>query len=92
MSNIKLVHSGGNSVSITTPTSNPASNRTLRVPGNADGTILTSKFGPSFAARNNSAQTITNGTTATMQFDIEVAPAKMDFHPQVLALSIYDMR
>ena len=71
MSNIKLVHSGGNSVSITTPTSNPASNRTLRVPGNADGTILTSKFGPSFAARNNAAQTITNSTTAVMQFDTE---------------------
>ena len=71
MSNIKLVHSGGNSVSITTPDSNPAANRTLKVPGNADGTVLTSKFGPSFAARNNSAQTITNNTTATMQFDTE---------------------
>ena len=71
MSNIKLVHSGGNSVSITAPDSNPASNRTLKLPGNADGTVLTSKFGPSFAARNNSAQTITNSTTATMQFDTE---------------------
>ena len=42
MSNIKLVHSGGNSVSLTTPDSNPAANRTLKVPGNADGTIITS--------------------------------------------------
>ena len=33
MSNIKLVHSGGNSVSITTPDSNPAANRTLKLPG-----------------------------------------------------------
>ena len=41
MSNIKLVHSGGNSVSITAPDSNPASNRTLKLPSNADGTILT---------------------------------------------------
>ena len=41
MSNIKLVHSGGNSVSITSPDSNPASNRTLKLPSNADGTILT---------------------------------------------------
>ena len=71
MSNIKLVHSGGNSVSITTPDSNPAANRTLKVPGNADGTFLTSKFGPAFAARNNSSQTITNSTTAVMQFDTE---------------------
>ena len=37
MSNIKLVHSGGNSVSLTTPDSNPASNRTFKLPG-ADGT------------------------------------------------------
>ena len=32
MSNIKLVHSGGNSVSLTTPTSNPASNITFKLP------------------------------------------------------------
>ena len=37
MSNIKLVHSGGNSVSLTTPTSNPSSNVTFKLPG-ADGT------------------------------------------------------
>ena len=36
MSNIKLVHSGGNSVSLTTPTSNPASNITFKRP-QADG-------------------------------------------------------
>ena len=32
MSNIKLVHSGGNSVSLTTPTSNPSSNVTFKLP------------------------------------------------------------
>ena len=37
MSNIKLVHSGGNSVSLTTPTSNPSSNVSFKLPG-ADGT------------------------------------------------------
>ena len=37
MSNIKLVHSGGNSVSLTTPTSNPSGNITFKLPG-ADGT------------------------------------------------------
>ena len=36
MSNIKLVHSGGNSVSLTTPTSNPSSNITFKLP-QADG-------------------------------------------------------
>ena len=47
MSNIKLVHSGGNSVSLTTPDSNPAANRTYKLPGNADGTILSSTSGSS---------------------------------------------
>ena len=37
MSNIKLVHSGGNSVSLTTPTNNPASNVTFKLP-QSDGT------------------------------------------------------
>ena len=36
MSNIKLVHSGGNSGALTTPDSNPAANRTFKLPG-ADG-------------------------------------------------------
>ena len=38
MSNIKLVHSGGNSVSLTTPTSNPSSNITFKLP-QADGSV-----------------------------------------------------
>ena len=43
MSNIKLVHSGGNSVSLTTPDSNPAANRTFKLPGNADADIVTTQ-------------------------------------------------
>jgi len=41
MSQIKLKHSGGNSVIIAAPDSNPASDRTLKLPSNADGTVLT---------------------------------------------------
>ena len=41
MSSIKLKHASGNAVSIAAPESNPASDRTLYVPSNADGTILT---------------------------------------------------
>ena len=41
MSQIKLKHSGGNSVIIAAPDSNPASDRTLKLPSNSDGTILT---------------------------------------------------
>ena len=42
MSQIKLLHSGGNGVILAAPSSNPASDRTLTLPGDADGTILTS--------------------------------------------------
>ena len=43
MSSIKLKHSGGNGVIIAAPSSNPASDRTLTVPSDADGTILTNQ-------------------------------------------------
>tara|TARA_R100000234_G_scaffold30099_1_gene17624 strand:+ start:120 stop:728 length:609 start_codon:yes stop_codon:yes gene_type:complete len=42
MSSLKLKHSGGNGVIIAAPSSNPAADRTLTLPGDADGTILTS--------------------------------------------------
>ena len=41
MSQIKLKHSGGNSVIIAAPSDNPASDRTITLPSNADGTMLT---------------------------------------------------
>ena len=41
MGSIKLPHASGNSVSIAAPQSNPASDRTLYLPSNADGTVLT---------------------------------------------------
>jgi len=41
MSKIKLPHASGNSVSIAAPQANPASDRTLYLPSNADGTVLT---------------------------------------------------
>ena len=41
MRQIKLVHSGGNGVIISAPSSNPAANRTITLPGNADGEMLT---------------------------------------------------
>ena len=43
MSSIKLKHSGGNSVSIAAPTSNPASDRTLLLPSDVNSTIDTLK-------------------------------------------------
>ena len=72
MSNIKLVHSGGNSVSLTTPDSNPAANRTFKLPG-ADGTanqaLITDgsgalSFGTPAAAPGTILQTVYNSTTS----------------------------
>ena len=40
MSSLKLKHSGGNGVIIAAPSSNPASDRTLTLPSDADGTIV----------------------------------------------------
>jgi len=62
MSNIKLVHSGGNSVSLTTPDSNPAANRTFKLPG-ADGSsgqaVVTDGNGAlSFATVNTSSSNL----------------------------------
>ena len=41
MSQIKLLHSGGNGVIIAAPDSNPASDRVLKLPSDGDGTIDT---------------------------------------------------
>ncbi len=71
MSNLKFVHSGGNSVSLTTPDRNPAANRTFKLPG-ADGTanqaLLTDgsgalSFGTPAAAAGTILQTVYNSTT-----------------------------
>ena len=68
MSNIKLVHSGGNSVSLTTPTSNPSSNVTFKLPG-ADGTanqtLITDGSGAlSFATPSSSMVDVWRLTTS----------------------------
>ena len=65
MSNIKLVHSGGNSVSLTTPTSNPASNITFKLPqsdGSAGQVLTTDGNG------NLSWITVAGGLTVAHQF------------------------
>ena len=72
MSNIKLVHSGGNSVSITTPDSNPAANRTFKLPG-ADGTsgqaMVTDGSGAlSFASMPSGGLAMTDQWRWTTQF------------------------
>ena len=41
MSKLKLLHSGGNGVILSAPASNPASDRTLTLPGDANSTVDT---------------------------------------------------
>ena len=86
MSNIKLVHSGGNSVSLTTPTSNPASNITFKLPqadGTANQTMVTDASGAfSFqtqgygvfdAQHGSSAQSVPVTTWTKIELKGEVA-------------------
>ena len=73
MSNIKLVHSGGNSVSLTTPDSNPAANRTYKLPGNADGTILSSTSGSSIQVLEQFYSPCDGSTIATSGGNITLA-------------------
>jgi len=60
MSSIKLKHSGGNSVIIPAPSSNPASDRTLTLPGDADATVLTNQT--NLAATQSSLVKITDAS------------------------------
>lgn len=60
MSKIKLVHTGGNGVFIEAPAANPTADRTLRVSGDADGTLLDSNN-----ITNSSTKGLRNITTST---------------------------
>jgi len=61
MSQIKLQHSGGNGVIIAAPSSNPASDRTITLPSDADGTLArTSDIDVVKLANVNSGSTILN--------------------------------
>ena len=72
MSSLKLKHSGGNSVSIAAPSSNPAADRTLTVDGSADGNIVPSNYGNFFKAYSSGATTVATSTTTTIIPNTEV--------------------
>ena len=93
MSNIKLVHSGGNSVSLTVPDSNPAANRTFKLPG-ADGTsgqaMVTDGSGAlSFATV--STPTYTEYSTQTMSGANSYA-ITITGDPKVFEVSLFEVR
>ena len=77
MSSIKLKHSGGNGVSIAPPDTNPASDKTVKLPA-ANGTLLTTESSPSFrnVAYNGACQIAQRGAsfasvTATGTFPVD---------------------
>ena len=68
MSQIKLKHSGGNSVIIAAPDSNPASDRTLKLPSDGDGTILTSNSSVGKILQVVSSHKVDGFTTTSSSF------------------------
>ena len=93
MSNIKLVHSGGNSVSLTTPDSNPAANRTFKLPG-ADGS--SGQFLKTDGSGALSFATPTSWTTAA-SFDCASAnPSAIEVtglnNPQVVMYVFHELK
>ena len=65
MSQIKLKHSGGNGVIIAAPSSNPAADRTLLLPGDGDSTIDTLGRAGNFlqVVQESTTTQVTNTTT-----------------------------
>ena len=72
MAKIKLnAASGGGSVSIQAPSST-GNDRVFTINASENGLIHTTTLGPAFFARNNNSQTLSNGSTAKVQFDNEI--------------------
>jgi hypothetical protein len=81
MSQIKLLHSGGNGVSIVAPDSNPASDRTLKLPSDGDGTILTTNSSvgkilqvENFVYKNNASTTSSNNSYVATPLTLSITP------------------
>ena len=84
MSQIKLLHSGGNGVSIVAPDSNPASDRTLKLPSDGDGTILTTNSSVGkilqhkIISKNDQSSIASTTPTAIPSFSITITPTASD--------------
>ena len=78
MSNIKLVHSGGNSVSLTTPDSNPAANRTFKLPG-ADGSAGQAMITDGSGSLSFGTPVATSGSIIKTQFYKSPSDAQSTF-------------
>ena len=81
MSSIRLKHSGGNFVSIAAPTSNPAADRTILLPSDANGTlartldVVYKSYACIVDAKNDNTDggVFTNGAWRTRDLNTEIA-------------------
>tara|TARA_R100000995_G_scaffold51693_1_gene25012 strand:- start:11 stop:637 length:627 start_codon:yes stop_codon:yes gene_type:complete len=92
MSQIKLLHSGGNGVSIVAPDSNPASDRTLKLPSDGDGTILTSnssvgKILQVVQGGSNTASSASVASKATQDTGIQVSITPSSASSKILVIA-----
>ena len=84
MSQIKLLHSGGNGVIIAAPDSNPASDRTLKLPSDGDGTILTTNSPVGKTRQHKILSKTTKSSTTSLtpsiipDFSITITPTASD--------------
>ena len=84
MSNLNFLHSGGNKVTLSAPTSDPSSNPNFKLPqadGSADQFLKTdgsgalsfaNTYGPAFKAYRSSSLSISHNSNTTVVFQTEV--------------------
>ena len=70
MSQIKLLHSGGNGVILSAPDSNPASDRTLKLPGDANSTVDTLNRAGNILQVKQTVKTNTSSVTNATYADL----------------------
>ena len=93
MSNIKLVHSGGNSVSLTTPDSNPAANRTFKLPGadGSSGQALVTDGSGALSFATVSTPTYTEYSTQTVG-GANAYAITITGDPKIIEVSLFEVR
>ena len=94
MSQIKLLHSGGNGVILSAPDSNPASDRTLKLPGDANSTVDTLSRAGNILQVVSTAKTDTTSTTSLITF-VDISGMSVSITPSSSSnkiLVIVDMR
>ena len=81
-SNLVVVHSGGNSVSIAPPSSNPASDKTITLPNDETGQIITSNRSGTTLQRQFKYLTSTSQLTKSGSISELNSDLRIDFTPK----------